>query len=825
MGRVTLISFAAFLCSLCVITASAKTPNKQLEVTKAKRALEKYNSMQKGHPGQRKVYYDYIEDGQQKGGSIMVSLPPATLEDFQYDASQWNATTILDSGPSTNRIDIVFVGDGYTASEIADYSTHVDNILITFMAEEPLVAYSNYFNIHQVDVISNESGIDEIDKGIYRDTALDMAYGCHNTTNLLCIDKIKALAAALQAPDIDEIIGLANSTRYAGTGGGIIAILPGNNEDSPTIALHEFGHSLAELGDEYDFTDGAIYTGSEPPKANLSIYTAEQQENLKLKWYRWLDLPNVDTYEGAYYNQYGIYRPTFNSKMRDHTRPFEEVNVEQFVKKIYEVVSPIDDATPVSSIPLTGNPAFYVTPMQPTDHNLDIQWSLDGLDIPGATGNTFIPDVNSFSAGIHVVTVTVTDNTLRVRDPDIRSDYLTASRHWQIETFFPADIDKNGVVNNLDFALLAAEWKASGCDETNNFCNEADFNRNSSVGLDDLLLLSEDWLQYASTEVYFVDPNLKTAVENELGIIDPNATDMLELTYLDSSDNGITDLTGIQYATNLLNLNLSNNNIRDISAISGLIKLTYLNLSNNDIDNVSAVSNLTALTNLSLNNNYHISDISPISGLTNLTFLSLSQNHICDITAVSDLTNLVDLYLERNHISDIFAVSGLMNLARLNLGHNAISDITGVSSLTKLTRLDLGENVICDIFAVSGLTSVGRLDLDSNMISNISTLSGLTKLNYLNMRDNPLETMAYCNDIPLIQSNNPGLLTFNYDSPNPNPLTSDCSTDFSDFTVFASYWLNANCEEYNNWCGGADLNHINDVDIEDLAEFVSYWLN
>ena len=51
--------------------------------------------------------------------------------------------------------------------------------------------------------------------------------------------------------------------------------------------------------------------------------------------------------------------------------------------------------------------------------------------------------------------------------------------------------------------------------------------------------------------MYFADANLKAAVEAELGITDPNASDMLGLTYLDAHDLGIVDLNGIQYATNL----------------------------------------------------------------------------------------------------------------------------------------------------------------------------------------------------------------------------------------------------------------------------------
>ena len=45
-----------------------------------------------------------------------------------------------------------------------------------------------------------------------------------------------------------------------------------------------------------------------------------------------------------------------------------------------------------------------------------------------------------------------------------------------------------------------------------------------------------------------------------------------------------------------------------------------------------------------------------------------------------------------------------------------------------------------------------------------------------------------------------------------------------DFSTFCLHWMESNCSDVNNWCDGADLNHINDVDIEDLAELAERWL-
>lgn len=392
------------------------------------------------------VYYDYVEGGKLTGGRVMVDLSdPAQraalgLEEL-IARRAWPVVTIIDNGPTDNRIDLVILGDGYVATEIGDYAVHVENMLSTFFTEDPLAAYATYFNVHRVDVVSNESGVDEPDNGIYRDTALDMTYNCVGIPRLLCVNLGKAAAAASSAPDVDQILALANSTRYGGAGypGSSLCTIAGDNAASIEIGLHEFGHSFALLADEYHYSDGATYTGPEPGEPNVSIYDAADQAVLETKWWLWLDLPNVDAFEGAMYNQYGVYRPTVNSKMRSLGRPFEEVNVEQFVLNIYRTVAPIDNATPPSESPLSACTTFFVTPLEPTDHALDIQWSVDGLDAPQAVETTFTPDLEGLAPGIHTVAVTVVDNTPRLRDESLRATWLTATRQWQIEVLGTAN--------------------------------------------------------------------------------------------------------------------------------------------------------------------------------------------------------------------------------------------------------------------------------------------------------------------------------------------------------------------------------------------------
>src|SRR5687767_13504803 len=263
-----------------------------------------------------------------------------------------NVTTILDNGSSTNRIDIVLVGDGYTAAQLPNYAAHAQNAVSQFFQQAPLSLYKSLFNVHRVDVISNQSGVDnDPSPGVLRDTALDMQFWCSGIERLLCVDPFKAAGFAANAPDVDQVLAVANSTKYGGAGypGNNLGTFSGGNGSALEVALHEFGHAFADLADEYDYADGATYFGGEPFEPNITKQTAAQIAASQTKWHRWLDLPEVDAFEGASYNQFGLYRPTFNSKLRSLGQPWGAVNAEQLIVSVYKTVRPIDDATPAGT--------------------------------------------------------------------------------------------------------------------------------------------------------------------------------------------------------------------------------------------------------------------------------------------------------------------------------------------------------------------------------------------------------------------------------------------------------------------------------------------
>ena len=189
-----------------------------------------------------------------------------------------------------------------------------------------------------------------------------------------------------------------------------------------------------------------------------------------------------------------------------------------------------------------------------------------------------------------------------------------------------------------------------------------------------------------STPVTIPDVNLREAIEAALGKARGETItkdEMETLTTLDADDAGISDLTGLEFATNLGDLNFYDNNLTDVSALSGLTNLTVLRLGHNNITDVSALKGLTKLTQLELDFN-NVSDLSPLSGLTNLTVLGLGHNNITDVSALQGLTKLISLGLWHNNITDVSALQGLTKLIWLELDYNNITDVSALQGLTKL---------------------------------------------------------------------------------------------------------------------------------------------
>jgi ABC-type proline/glycine betaine transport system substrate-binding protein len=175
------------------------------------------------------------------------------------------------------------------------------------------------------------------------------------------------------------------------------------------------------------------------------------------------------------------------------------------------------------------------------------------------------------------------------------------------------------------------------------------------------------------------DRNLRTAIAATLNIAagEPiTAADMAKLTEFDAPDSFISDLSGLEAAINLKELNLRGNAIADLSPLASLVNLRHLDFSDNTIADVSPLGGSPNIAYLYIAGNL-ISDVAPLAGLTQLRHLHISDNSISDVSPLAALPNLEELSLHINSISDLsplVANTGLGAGDQVNVERNPLSD-------------------------------------------------------------------------------------------------------------------------------------------------------
>ncbi len=343
------------------------------------------------------------------------------------------------------------------------------------------------------------------------------------------------------------------------------------------------------------------------------------------------------------------------------------------------------------------------------------------------------------------------------------------------------DFDGDGTIGFGDFLIFAGVFGSSESDEK--YEAKYDLNGDGEIGFSDFVIFAQNFGKDVPSPVVTIpDANLRAAIEAALGKATGAPITVAEMKTLNSliapgwEWPGISDLTGLESATNLTLLHLSHQNLKDVSALSDLTNLTDLNLGFNRITDVSALRDLANLKRLYLRGNRsvdvstlagsgltnletlwlginNLTDVSALGNLANLTELELDHNNLTDVSALSGLTNLKILRLNDNDLTDVSALGRLTNLETLGIAFNRISDISALGDLASLTELDLRANNITDVSALGRLTRLTDLNLGFNRITDLATLRGLARLTELDLRGNPLNVSSINQHIPSLRNN------------------------------------------------------------------------
>ena len=237
------------------------------------------------------------------------------------------------------------------------------------------------------------------------------------------------------------------------------------------------------------------------------------------------------------------------------------------------------------------------------------------------------------------------------------------------------------------------------------------------------------------------DSGLREAIEEALGKSPGapiTADDMLTLRRLDRWGSGsgpdISDLTGLEFASNLEHLTIAHRSVSDLSPLAGLTRLKLLYLGHNVISDISPLAGLTNLRTLIFYGN-KVSDLSPLSGLTNLEHLNIHNNSISDLSPLAGLTSLEYLVLHHNSISDLsplVANTGLGDGDTIVVLGNPLSDISinthipalrsrGVTvhntklSITAVKRTNVGDTFTLDLIVEDVVDLAGwQIDIAFN---------------------------------------------------------------------------------------------------------------
>lgn len=224
---------------------------------------------------------------------------------------KFKATALLRNGPASAKVDLVLLGDGYSAADLEKFRKDARHFNEVMFATSPFKERQQDFNVWMIEVISEDSGISKPDANVWKNTALGTAYNTFGSARYVLTEANKTLRDLAGQVPYDFINILVNDNRYGG--GGIYRLYtttfatsdqPGQEWQRDYVYVHEFGHSFAGLGDEYYSSQVSyeeFYSKQvEPWEPNLTALL--DPANLKWKAFVLPDTPLPTPWEKAEYD-------------------------------------------------------------------------------------------------------------------------------------------------------------------------------------------------------------------------------------------------------------------------------------------------------------------------------------------------------------------------------------------------------------------------------------------------------------------------------------------------------------------------------------------
>lgn len=231
--------------------------------------------------------------------------------------------------PTEKALDIVLLSEGYTEAEIQKFMNDAQRFTQYLLKCAPFDQMASKINIWAVPYASVESGTDLPGEDIWKNTLFDSHFYTFGTERYLNTSNNKMVRNVAANAPYDQIYILVNSKKYGGAGiYNYYSICTADDLNSDFVFVHEFGHAMAALGDEYYTSDVSVENfydlSVEPWEPNLTTLN-----NFAAKWQNMVekDIPiptpatkdyieKTGAFEGGGYIKKGIYRPEVDCTMK-----------------------------------------------------------------------------------------------------------------------------------------------------------------------------------------------------------------------------------------------------------------------------------------------------------------------------------------------------------------------------------------------------------------------------------------------------------------------------------------------------------------------------
>ncbi len=299
---------------------------------------------------------------------------------FPVDTLQYN-------GLPNKRVNLVILGDGYTASEMAKFSADARKLTQELFQQRPFSNYRNYFNVFAIKVPSNQSGAShpgnatDVSEPAHPVSQVDNYFGSTfdfaRIHRLLVATRTSAITNVLATnfPLYDQVFILVNSPYYGGSGG--VYAVASTNVSSSEIAIHEIGHSFASLADEY-------WAGEQYARETFNM--TRETNPATVRWKNWYNTEMVGIFSYCCGGSSGQWRrPHENCKMRFLGNDFCAVCREALIERIHALTSPIDAFFPENQEVVSAKNDvlhFELALVKPEPNTLKVNWSVNGELLP-----------------------------------------------------------------------------------------------------------------------------------------------------------------------------------------------------------------------------------------------------------------------------------------------------------------------------------------------------------------------------------------------------------------------------------------------------------